>query len=224
MTKLDKVFVGWDSREDIAFQACVHSIKKYNQNIEVLPIRQYEVRDSGHYWREDDKKGSTEFTLTRFLVPALSNYEGFSVFMDCDMILRADIGKIMEQVEEENLVSCVQHDYSPETMIKMDGKVQHMYPRKNWSSVMVFNNEKCKEALNLHVVNEETPQFLHRMNWAGEKIGSLDCEWNYLVGYYHSREHPKLIHYTDGGPWFHNYRDVDYAELWKDEVRQWLEL
>ena len=222
--KLNKVFVGWDSREDIAFQVCKHTIEKHNPHVEVVPIKLYEVRDSGHYWREDDKKGSTEFTISRFLVPALSNYEGFSVFMDCDMVLRDDIEKILDEVDEENLVSCVQHEYTPESMIKMDGKVQHIYPRKNWSSVMVFNNEKCKEALNLHVVNEETPQFLHRMNWAGEKVGALDNTWNYLVGYYHNREHPKLIHYTDGGPWFKNYRDVEYGQLWKDEVKEWLEL
>lgn len=223
MSKL-KVFVGWDSREDIAFEVCKHTIRKYNPNVEIIPIKQYQMREEGWYWREEDKKGSTEFTITRFLVPALSNYEGYSVFMDCDMILRDDIEKILEQVDEENLVSCVQHDYTPETMIKMDGKRQHVYPRKNWSSVMVFNNEKCKEALNLHVVNEESPQNLHRMVWAGDKVGSIDNEWNYLVGYYHNREWPKLIHYTDGGPWFKEYRDVEYGDLWKEELKEMFDI
>ena len=128
-----KVFIGYDSREDIAFQVAKYSIHKHNPNVEVIPLKLHELREQGFYTRADDKKGSTEFTITRFLPPALMNYKGYGVFMDCDMIVQTDITKILfNPYSIDKPVSCVQHNYSPKTMTKMDGKMQHTYPRKNW--------------------------------------------------------------------------------------------
>ena len=90
-----KVFIGWDSREDIAYQVAKHSIQKENPNIEVVPLKLHELREQGFYTRADDKKGSTEFTITRFLPPALMNYKGYSLFMDCDMLVQADLVNIL---------------------------------------------------------------------------------------------------------------------------------
>ena len=99
-------------------------------------------RECGVYTREDDKKGSTEFTISRFLVPFLSEYRGYSMFMDCDVLVLEDLMNIFHEVHSENIVSCVQHDYSPKSNMVMNNQIQHVYPRKNWSSVMVFNNVK----------------------------------------------------------------------------------
>tara|TARA_E500000318_G_scaffold25242_3_gene25267 strand:+ start:6623 stop:7300 length:678 start_codon:yes stop_codon:yes gene_type:complete len=220
-----KVFIGWDSREDIAYQVAKHSILKHNPNIEVYPLKLYELREKGVYSREDDKKGSTEFTISRFLVPFLSGYKGHSLFMDCDMICLDDLEFVLEfQDAALNPVSCVQHDYSPKSKMKMDGQMQHIYPRKNWSSVMLFNNSKCKN-LTPDIVNTETPMYLHRMLWADEKIGSLPVKFNFLAGYYDfDEEQPILIHYTDGGPWFKEYRDCLHGDLWKNEVKEMFDL
>lgn len=219
-----KVFIGWDSREDIAYEVARHSILKHNPNIEVHPLKLYELREKGVYWRDDDKKGSTEFTISRFLVPFLSAYKGYSIFMDCDMVALNDLEFCLELSNPENVVSCVQHDYSPKSKMKMDGQMQHMYPRKNWSSVMLFNNEKCK-MLTPELVNSETPMYLHRMLWAEDKIGNLPPKFNFLAGYYDfEEEDPILIHYTDGGPWFKEYRDCPHGEHWKQEVREMFDL
>ena len=220
-----KVFIGWDSREDIAYQVARHSILKHNPNIEVYPLKLYELREKGIYSREDDKKGSTEFTISRFLVPFLSGYKGHSLFMDCDMICLDDLEFVLEfQDAAINPVACVQHDYSPKSKMKMDGQMQHIYPRKNWSSVMLFNNSKCKN-LTPDIVNTETPMYLHRMLWADEKIGSLPVKFNFLAGYYDfNEEQPVLIHYTDGGPWFKEYRDCPHGDLWKNEVKEMFDL
>ena len=217
-----KVFIGYDSREDIAYQVCRHSILKHNPHVEVVPLKLHELREQGFYTRADDKKGSTEFTITRFLCPALMNYQGYSLFMDCDMIVQADVKEIFKEARGEFDVSCVQHDYSPKSMTKMDGKMQHAYPRKNWSSVMLFNNEQC-DALTPELVNTETPLYLHRMLWA-EKVGELNHKWNHLLGYYEKPEDALIVHYTDGGPWFENYRNCEYADVWKQYVKEWLEL
>ena len=216
-----KVFIGWDSREDIAYEVAKHSIKKYNPNIEVIPLKLYELREQGIYTRPHDTKGSTEFTITRFLVPFLSKYEGWSMFMDCDVIAREDITNILDEIIAPADVYCVQHDYSPKSNMKMDGKMQHVYPRKNWSSVMLFNNEKCK-SLTPDIVNKETPMYLHRMLWA-TFIGKLSEKWNNLAGYYDIPE-GGIIHYTDGGPWFPEYRDCPHGEEWKDNLREKFEL
>ena len=215
-----KIFIGRDSREDVAYQVAKYSILKHNPNIEVYPLKLYELREKGIYNREDDKKGSTEFTISRFLVPFLSGYKGYSLFMDCDVLALGDLELAYEVCDAAATVSCVQHDYSPKSKMKMDGQMQHVYPRKNWSSVMLFNNEKCK-VLTPELVNTETPMYLHRMQWAGNNIGSLPPKFNFLAGYYnYEEEQPLLIHYTDGGPWFVEHRDCPHGDLWQKELKE----
>lgn len=211
-----KVFIGWDSREDIAYQVCKKSILMYNNSISVYPIKQKLLRELGIYTREEDSLASTEFTITRFLVPYLSDYSGISVFMDCDMLLQVDINIVLKEIDWKNSVSCVQHkSYIPKSKIKMDGKPQHAYPRKNWSSFMVFNcsHPDLRSNLNLDSINKATPQYLHRMEWTS-CIGELSRSWNYLVGYYDDIEHPNVLHYTDGGPWFDTYSNCEFSKNW----------
>ena len=219
-----KVFVGYDPREDIAYQVCKHSILSRQPNAEVRPLVQKELRDAGWYTRPVDKLASTEFTFTRFLVPELANFEGWAVFMDCDMILTTDIKELFDQADDRYAVMCVQHDYKVTETTKMDGQKQTIYPRKNWSSVVLFNcAHPSNKVLDQDLVNslEINGAYLHRFSWLkDEEIGELDHTWNYLVGVYDDIETPKLIHYTEGGPWFENYRNCEFHELWKKELQE----
>ena len=219
-----KVFVGYDTREDIAYQVCKHSIESKQSDASVRPLKQQELRDAGWYTRGIDKLASTEFTFTRFLIPELCNFNGWALFMDCDMILKTDIKQLFDQADDEYAVMCVQHDYSPSATTKMDGQAQTIYPRKNWSSVMLFNcGHKSNAKLTQNLVNDPkiTGAYLHRFSWLKDKeVGELSPEWNWLVGHYKEPKDgtPKLIHYTEGGPWFENYRNCDYHQDWKDEL------
>tara|TARA_A200000159_G_C7333429_1_gene343983 strand:- start:2202 stop:2879 length:678 start_codon:yes stop_codon:yes gene_type:complete len=219
-----KVFVGYDTREDIAYQVCKHSIESKQSDASVRPLKQQELRDAGWYTRGIDKLASTEFTFTRFLIPELCNFKGWALFMDCDMILKTDIKELFDQADDQYAVMCVQHDYSPSATTKMDGQQQTVYPRKNWSSVMLFNcGHKSNQTLTQDLVNnpEITGAYLHRFSWLKDKeVGELSPEWNWLVGHYKEPEDgtPKLIHYTEGGPWFENYRNCEYHQDWKDEL------
>ena len=217
-----KVFVGYDTREDIAYQVCKHSIVSKQPKADVRPLNQQELRDTGWYNRPLDKLASTEFTFTRFLVPELSNFDGWALFMDCDMILTTDIKELFDQVDNRYAVMCVQHDYTPREGIKMDGQKQTIYPRKNWSSVVLWNcGHPSNKVVTKDFVNdpEKTGAYLHRFSWLDDsEIGSLDHTWNYLVGVYNDIETPKLIHYTEGGPWFENYRNCEHSQLWKNEL------
>ena len=217
-----KVFVGYDTREDIAYQVCKHSIESKSELADVRPLKQQELRDAGWYTRPIDKLASTEFTFTRFLIPELTNFKGWALFMDCDMILTTDIKELFDQADPKYAVMCVQHDYTPKEGTKMDGQKQTIYPRKNWSSVMLFNcAHPSNAALTMDLVNnpEINGAYLHRFSWLkDEEIGELDHTWNYLVGVYDDIDKPNLIHYTEGGPWFENYRDCEFNELWKQEL------
>lgn len=222
-----KVFVGWDSREDIAYQVCKHSIISRQPEAVVVPLKQTDLRASNLYWRDVDKLASTEFTFTRFLIPELTNFNGWALFMDCDMILTTDIKELFDKADDRYAVMCVQHDYTPREGVKMDGKSQTIYPRKNWSSVMLINcSHPSNQALTKDLVNDPniSGAYLHRFSWLkDEEIGKLDHTWNYLVGVYNDVETPKLIHYTEGGPWFENYRNCEYHHLWKKELLDMME-
>jgi len=217
-----KIFVGYDTREDIAYQVCKHSILSKQPEADVRPLKQQELRDAGWYTRDIDKLASTEFTFTRFLIPELANFKGWAVFMDCDMILTTDIKELFDQADDKYAVMCVQHDYKVKEEYKMDGQKQTIYPRKNWSSVMLFNcGHKSNRKLTQELVNNPdiNGAYLHRFSWLKDKeIGELDHTWNYLVGVYNDIDKPNLIHYTEGGPWFENYRNCEFNQLWKQEL------
>ena len=218
-----KVFVGYDTREDMAYQVCKHSILARNKDVDVRPLKQQELRDTGWYNRPIDKLASTEFTFTRFLIPELANFKGWAVFMDCDMILTTDIKELFDQADDKYAVMCVKHDYKVKEEFKMDGQKQTIYPRKNWSSVMLFNcGHPSNARLDQDMVNEKelNGAYFHRFSWLEDsEIGELDHTWNYLVGVYNDIEKPKLLHYTEGGPWFENYRHCQYNQVWKQELQ-----
>lgn len=227
-----KIFVGYDPREDLAYQVCRYSIlKRSSIPVEVIPIKQSELREKKHYWRERNKLESTEFSFTRFLTPFLANYEGWAVFVDCDFLYLGDVKELVDLIDEKYAVLCVQHDYTPKEATKMDGVVQTVYPRKNWSSMVLYNcGHRKNRILTPEVVNKESGAYLHRFQWLeDDEIGSVPFVWNFLVGHNQvvngdPNTHPKAIHYTSGGPWFEAWRDCEFGDLWLKELEEYEKL
>lgn len=220
-----QVFIGWDSREPIAADVCEYSLEKNSSvPVAITMLKQELLREQLLYARPRDQLGSTEFTFTRFLVPKLMDYKGWAIFCDCDFLWLGDIKELIDQADERYAVMLVKHDYRPQNTIKMDGKRQEYYPRKNWSSMVLFNCGHPKNRwLTPYHINNATGQELHRFSWLDdEDIGTISPEWNWLVGWYHQPYDgtPKALHYTEGGPWFDNYRDCPYAEAWLDYEQQ----
>jgi len=214
-----KVFVGYDSREQIAYDVCEYSILKYNRNARVIPLKQDDLREKKVYWRDNDPLSSTEFTFTRFLVPHLCDYKGWAIFVDCDFLFQINIEEIFALADDRYAAMVVKHDYNPPEGVKMDGQKQLAYPRKNWSSMILWNcGHPNNQKLTPELVNRETGQFLHRFTWLkDDMIGELNCQYNWLVNHYREPKDgkPKLIHYTEGGPWFENYQHCEYGYQWE---------
>jgi lipopolysaccharide biosynthesis glycosyltransferase len=218
-----RIYVGWDSREDIAYQVCKQSILKYAKNkfdVEVIPLKQNELRENGLYWRDHDKLGSTEFTFTRFLVPELADFKGWALFVDCDFLFRLDVAHLFSLTQDRYAIMCAKHDYTPAEGVKMDGQAQLPYPRKNWSSMMLINcGHPSNKVLTKELVNNPDidGKYLHRFSWLkDEEIGEVSHEWNWLVGWYKEPKDgvPRILHYTEGGPWFKEYERCEYAVDW----------
>lgn len=217
-----RIFVGWDRREPEAFEVGKFSlIRRASVPVSVTPIKIDELRASGLYWRDQDPLASTEFTYTRFLTPALAGFSGWALFCDCDFLWLGDIAGLLEYTRTPKAVYCVQHDHRPNEATKMEGAVQTNYPRKNWSSLMLLNcDHPGVRSLTPDVVNRESGSYLHRMQWAPDAdIGALPETWNWLEGWCRKPAHdtPKAVHFTRGGPWFEQWRNVDYGDLWTAE-------
>jgi lipopolysaccharide biosynthesis glycosyltransferase len=210
-----QIYIGYDPREAVAYDTLAHSIRgRASVPVTIKPLVQQELRDAGLYTRSRGPTESTEFSLTRFLVPALAGYRGWSLFMDCDMLCLADIAGLAALQDANKAVMVVKHDYVPKTQRKFLDQVQTRYERKNWSSLMLFNNERCR-ALTPQYVNSASGLELHRFKWIDDaSIGELPKEWNWLVTEYDYNPAAKLVHYTLGGPWFDEYRNSEYASEW----------
>ncbi len=222
-----KIYIGYDSKEDIAYRVCKHSLlKRSNNNIKVYSLKLQELIAKELYFRSIDPLASTEFTYSRFLVPALTNYQGWAIFCDCDFIFLEDISKILENLDNNKAVYCVQHDYTPKEKHKMDGQKQTIYPRKNWSSFILYNCEHpSNKRLTVDLVNSESGSYLHQFKWLQDnEIGSLDERWNWLEGWtsQHNNQTPFAVHYTRGGPWFDEWQDVEFAKEWIEERNSYL--
>lgn len=214
-----KVFIGYDSKETVAFHVLAHSIHvRASQPVTIAPLMLSQL--NGLFDRPRNNLQSTEFSFSRFMVPYLSNYEGWSMFCDCDMLMLDDIAKLWALRDERYAVQVVKHDHVPPEDIKFLGQTQTKYEKKNWSSVMLFNNSKCK-ALTPEYVNTATGLQLHQFKWLGDDnlIGEIPHRWNHLVDYDPPEpvQQLSLIHFTEGGPYFEQYKDCGYAELWLRE-------
>jgi hypothetical protein len=219
-----RIFIGFDPRETVAWHVLCHSIlARSSRPVSFVPLALEHLRDC--FWRERDPLQSTDFSFTRFLVPHLSGFEGWSLFMDCDMLVRADIAELWDLRDDRYTVMCVKHEHRPRETVKFLGAPQTPYAKKNWSSVMLFNNARC-QALSPGYVNTASGLELHQFKWLGgdDAIGELPKTWNHLVGHDPLDPGAKNVHYTVGGPYFHEFTDCDFSEHWIGECNAMLKV
>ncbi|MDC0195261.1 glycosyltransferase [Alphaproteobacteria bacterium] len=223
-----KIYVGYDSKEDIAYRVCKQSIINNSSiDLNIQSLKLYELIAKKYYTRQVDPLASTEFTYSRFLIPYLMNFKGWALFCDCDFLFLGDIHNLFQSIDGSKAVYCVQHDYTPKEKHKMDGQKQTIYPRKNWSSFILFNcSHPSNKRLTIDAVNKESGSYLHQFKWLqDDEIGSLDERWNWLEGWTskHNKNTPLAIHFTRGGPWFDEWQDVEFAKEWLVERDKYLE-
>lgn len=233
-----KVFIGYDDREKVAYEVLKYSIERHTRrDVEVYPLKHRPLREMGLFRRPwlttadegkridliDGKPFSTEFSHTRFLVPRLMDYDGWALFLDADMLFLDDIEELFEHRHDKYAVMCVKHNHKPENAVKMDDQVQVQYNKKNWSSFMLFNcGHPANKALTPDYVNTRTGRELHQFSWLEDyQIGDLPYEYNWIDGFSPKVRRPKVVHYTEGGPWFPGYVDVAYGEDWIREYERW---
>ncbi len=216
-----RVFIGYDPNEEIAYHVLAASImRRSTQPVQITPIALGNLKSI--FNRERNNLQSTEFSFSRFLTPYLSGYEGWSIFMDCDMLVLDDIANLWDLRDEKYALMCVHHNHIPAEKIKFLNQEQTKYERKNWSSVMLMNNAKCT-ALTPNYVETATGLDLHRFKWLeDEQVGEIPHKWNHLVDYDSPLpvEEISNLHYTEGGPYFKDYTTCGYAENWLDEYHQ----
>jgi len=227
-------WIGFDAREPDAYDVCSFSCqRKSSIPLHVRALRHKELRGKNIFRREwgvDPKTGqmfdvidgrpfSTEFAFTRFLVPYLQDYRGWALFTDCDMLWMDDIGALVKEADDKYAAKVVKQIHIPSSMLKMDGQVQNPYPMKNWSSVILFNcGHPSNRALTPEYVNKSTGRDLHTFSWLKpQEIGDLPPGWNFLVGYTKRAIKPRLMHFTEGGPWFAHMREVPFGGWWTNE-------
>jgi lipopolysaccharide biosynthesis glycosyltransferase len=210
------IFVGYDPREAIAFHTCVNSIIRHaSQPVSIMPMALNLFQD----YQETHGDNSNHFVYTRFLVPHLMQYQGWAMFIDGDMILRDDIVKLWALRQPDKDVMVVKHNYRTRMTKKYLGAPNEDYPRKNWSSVILWNcNSYFNQQLTPDFVQHSTGAQLHRFSWlADDRIGELPPEWNWLPDEYGPNPDAKLLHYTLGTPCFHEFADTPQASEWHRE-------
>ncbi len=220
------VYIGYDQREHIAAEVCKHSILKRADRFCPPTVRYLKSSDIPEFVRERETTQATDFTYTRFMIPFLEKYEGVSVFCDCDFIFNTNVINLIIDSNLSKPVNVVKHPpYIPHSDTKMDNVPQHAMPRKNWASLIVFNNaHPSNRKLTPEYVNGVMPgRTLHQFGWLDDsEIGQLTLDWNTLDEYYFI-DNPKAIHYTDGGPWFEKYKHTMYSDYWWTEYNDYID-
>jgi hypothetical protein len=214
------IFIGYDNKEKVAFNVLSYSIlKNSTKPVAITPVYLNNIKDD--FIRERNQLSSTEFSFSRFIIPHLMNYQGWALFMDCDMLMKADVSELWRLRDDKYAVQVCKHDYVPKTQTKFLGQTQTAYPKKNWSSFMLMNCKKCTQ-LTPDYVNKASGLELHQFKWleSDELIGELPIEWNWLADEYEYKEDVKNIHYTEGGPYFKDYKNTDYAIDWFNDYKE----
>jgi lipopolysaccharide biosynthesis glycosyltransferase len=225
------IFIGYDAREDEAFRVCRRSlIRRSDSPLHIQSLSIGPLQHSGLFrrtWHDvegqrfddlDGKPFSTDFSFTRFLVPALKQYRGWAMFVDCDFAFMGDVAEIFAAADDTKAVMVCKQLHQPNEAVKMDGMLQGTYKRKNWSSLILWNcGHPSNKLLTTEAVNREPGSWLHGFGWLkDDDIGELDARWNWIEGV--TQGEPKAVHYTKGGPWFPEYQDVPYAGVWNREL------
>jgi hypothetical protein len=233
----DSIWIGFDAREAAAFAVARETAaRRTTQPIPIRGIILDEMREAGLYTRPTSRRDgrlwddisdapmATEFAISRFLTPHLAK-EGHALFFDADMLVRGSVTPAFDyaRAHPEFAVLCVKHDFAPPEGVKMDGQLQTLYARKNWSSVMLFNCEHpANRKLTVELINTVPGRDLHRFCWLEDhEIGELPPEWNYLVGHSRMDGEPRIVHFTDGIPMMPGYEQAAYADEWRAALHLW---
>lgn len=210
-----KIFIGFDQAESVAYHVFEYSIQQEASGpVSITPLRLDQLK--GIHNRDRHPLQSNDFSFSRWLVPYLCNYKGYALFADCDMLCRGDIYELFKLADPNFAVQVVKHNHEPKEDTKYLGNKQTTYEKKNWSSVVLFNCEACK-ALTPKYVNTASGLDLHQFKWlfTDKLIGELPPEWNHLVGYDEPNPKAKIAHFTEGGPYFHEYRGCEFTDEWE---------
>lgn len=235
MAMKHSIWIGFDPREADAFAVARHSINRHL--ITPIPVRGVvltDLRTGGLYSRPTSHRDgrlwddiseapmATEFACSRFLVPRLAK-SGWALFMDCDMLVRANLDQLFRLADPTKAVMVVKHNYQPPPGTKMDGQAQTRYARKNWSSVILWNvDHAANQGLTVELINSVPGRDLHRFCWLDDaEIGELEPKWNWLVGHSDPVVDPAIVHFTEGTPAMSGYEDCDYADEWRAELERW---
>jgi len=231
------IFIGWDPREPEAYEVCEYSIRRHSSlPLEIRPIKLSELRADGLYTRDTETRDgrlwdsiseapmSTEFAISRFFVPIMAARMQIDVewalFCDCDFLWTGDVAELLGETDLSKALCCVQHQYEPKESVKMDGQVQLIYARKNWSSMMLFNlRHPANGHLTPELLNGVPGRDLHRFCWLeDDQIHGVSKDWNWLEGTYPViAPAPRAIHFTRGGPWMKGWENVEFGDLWLKE-------
>ena len=213
MVETIKIVVGFDQRESIAYHVFIQSIIE-NSSLPVLFVPLAINVLNGYKETHTDK--SNDFIYSRFLTPYLNNFNGWAIFADGDMICQADIKELWDLRDESKALLVVKHDYQTKAHKKYLGNINENYPRKNWSSVILWNCAHPKhKILTPEFIASQTGKYLHRFSWLDDTdIGELPKEWNWLAIEYPENKNAKLIHYTLGTPCFKEYKNTEMADIW----------
>jgi len=210
------IFVGYDPREAVAYHTCANSIIRHAScPVAIIPLALNLFKD----YTETHTDGSNQFIYSRFLVPHLMDYTGHAIFIDGDMIVRSDIAELWQWRHKRYDVQVVKHNYETCMTEKYLGSKNENYPRKNWSSVIIWNCESAaNKQLTPEFVQQSTGAELHRFTWIrDEQIGDLPAEWNWLPDEYGPNLNADLLHYTLGAPCFHDFATTPMADDWHHE-------
>lgn len=230
-----RVFLGWDPREALAYRIAARSIQwKTSRRVDIQAINLSWLRDRGWYRRATDRRDgqlwdvvsdapmSTEHAIARFFVPILCGFDGWALSADCDILCRKDLSDLIPYMDDRYAVRVVKHEHHPHLSVKMDGQAQTKYPRKNWSSVILWNcGHPAHQALTLDVLNTWPGRDLHAFKWLDdEAIGSLPAGWNHLVGVSPVSPEVNIAHFTLGTPDMQGYELCDFADEWRGYQRE----
>ena len=222
MSKLLNIFIGFDQKEAIAYHTFVQSlIEKSSVPLSIIPLAENNL----NFYNESHSDGTNKFTYSRFLIPYLMDYNGWAIFVDGDMVCLSDIKELISYFDPKYAVSVVKHDYKTKQKLKYFGQKNEDYPRKNWSSVIIWNCSHPKNRqLNPSFINNKEGSFLHRFKWLNDQeIGDLPKSWNWLAIEYPEKDNLKLIHYTLGTPCFKDYANTSLSEFWKKAYQNLLD-
>lgn len=210
------IFIGYDPREAVAYHVCANSIVRHAScAVAIIPLALNLLSD----YTETHTDGSNQFIYSRFLVPHLMDYTGHAIFIDGDMIVCSDIAELWSWRQQQYDVQVVKHNYETCMTEKYLGSKNENYPRKNWSSVIIWNCEStANKQLTPEFVQQSTGAELHRFTWIrDEQIGELPAEWNWLPDEYGPNCNADLLHYTLGAPCFHDFATTPMADDWHHE-------